>query len=146
MPEEIDRQAIIDAEHLKLLSWGYYISAGVAALACFFGVFYMVMGLAMGTAFSKAAQTGTPADRVAANFPMWFFGIFGLGIFLVAATAAVLKFITGRKIRQRKSKVFCMVIAALGCLEFPYGMALGILTFVLLVRPSVARMFDAPDR
>lgn len=32
MSDEIDRQSIIDEEHLKLLSLGYMISAGAASL------------------------------------------------------------------------------------------------------------------
>ncbi len=32
MSDEINRQSIIDEEHLKLLSLGYMISAGMAAL------------------------------------------------------------------------------------------------------------------
>jgi hypothetical protein len=35
-----------------------------------------------------------------------------------------------------------MVIAALGCLEIPYGTALGILTLMVLGRPSVVKQFN----
>jgi hypothetical protein len=40
MPEEIDRQSILDQEHRKLLSLGYVVSAGFAALSSVLGLFY----------------------------------------------------------------------------------------------------------
>lgn len=144
MPEEAERQALVDAEHLKLLSWGYYISAGVAALFSLLGVFYMLMGAVMGAAIFRAAERAAKPNQFPAAFPLWFFGIFGFVIFLAAITAAVLRFMTARNIRRRKSRVFCIVIAALGCLEFPYGIVLAVFSFVVLSRPSVVRMFNAP--
>ena len=64
MPEEIDRQSIIDEEHLKLLSLGYMISAGVAAFFSFFGLLYLFIGIVMSVAhFPRAATTGRPASR-----------------------------------------------------------------------------------
>jgi len=43
-PEEV-RQAIVDAEHLKLLAVGYCISAGMCALFSLLGLVYMTIGL-----------------------------------------------------------------------------------------------------
>jgi hypothetical protein len=37
-----------------------------------------------------------------------------------------------------------MVIAAIGCLEFPYGTALGVLSLMVLGRESVMKLFTAP--
>lgn len=62
MPEEIDRQSIIDEEHLKLLSLGYMISAGVAAFFSCFGLLYLIIGIVMSVAFSTRPLT-RPARR-----------------------------------------------------------------------------------
>jgi hypothetical protein len=35
-----------------------------------------------------------------------------------------------------------MVVAGLSCLEFPYGTALGVFTFIALSRASVVRLFE----
>jgi len=81
MPEEIDRQSIIDEEHLKLLSLGYMISAGVAAFICLFGLFYVFFGVVMSVALSHAqasAQTGQPPPA----FIGWIFAGVGL-VFLI---------------------------------------------------------------
>ena len=46
-------------------------------------------------------------------------------------------------IKKRKSRVFCMVVAAIECLEIPYGTLIGVCTFIVLDRDSVIRLFDA---
>jgi hypothetical protein len=141
MPEEIDRPSIIDEEHLKLLSLGYMISAGVAAFYSIFGLFYVFIGIVMSVAFSHlpAGKAGEPPSA----FLGWIFAGVGLVVFLPAMGLALARFWTGRCIKQRKSRTFCMVIAALGCLEIPYGTVLGVLSFMVLGRESVAKQFTA---
>jgi hypothetical protein len=144
MPEEIDRQSIIDEEHLKLLSLGYMISAGVAAFLSLFGLLYVFIGIVMSIALSHApASTGSSGEAPPAFVGLIFAGV-GFVLFLFAAGVAFLRFWAAHSIKRRKSRTFCMVIAALGCLEFPYGTALGILTFIVLGRPSVVKQFNAP--
>jgi len=53
MPEELDRQALIDTEHLKLLSLGYMIAGGVSALFSLIGLFYAFMGLSVIRTFRR---------------------------------------------------------------------------------------------
>ncbi len=141
MPEEIDRQSILDEDHLKLVSLGYMISAGMAAFFALFGLFYIVMGLVMGIAFGFAQPSANDHEPPRA-FIGWFFAGLGLLIFLFAMVVALLRFLAGRYVKQRKSRTYCMVIAALGCLEFPYGTALGVLSFIVLGRPSVVKLFS----
>ena len=140
MPEEIDRQSIIDDEQLKLVSLGYMISAGVAAMFMVFGLFYIFLGVAMSIGFSHIPpdKAGNPPPA----FMGWIFAGIGVVFFVLAAGMAVARFWAGRCVTQRKSRTFCLVIAALGCLEFPYGTALGVLSFIVLLRDSVARQFN----
>lgn len=141
MPEEVDRQSLIDEEHLKLLSLGYMISAGVAAFFSFLGLFYVLMGIIMSIALSHipANKAGQPPPA----FLGWVFAGIGLVIFLLAMGMATARFWAARCIKRRMSRTFCMVIAALGCLEFPYGTALSVLSFIVLGRESVAKLFTA---
>jgi len=141
MPEEIDRQSIIDEEHLKLLSLGYMISAGVAAFFSCFGLLYLFIGIVMSVAFSHLPP-GKAGEQPPA-FVGWIFAGIGLVVFLLAIGMAFARFWAGRCIKQRKSRTYCMVIAAIGCLEFPYGMALGVLSFIVLGRASVVKQFTA---
>ena len=141
MSDEIVRQAIIDDEHLKLLSLGYMVSGGFAALFSLFGLMYVFMGVFFTVLIPRVAQTPTKAGELPPAFVGWVLGGVGLVIFLAMITMAAAKFWVALSLRRRKSRTFCIVIAALGCLEFPYGTLLGVLTFIVLGRDSVARLF-----
>ncbi len=111
-------------------------ASGVAAFFAVFSVFYIAMGVVSRAPPDKA---GNPPPA----FVGWMFAVVGLVLFLLAIGMAIARFWAGRCIKQRKSRTFCMVIATLGCLEFPYGTALGVLTFIVLGRASVVKQFDA---
>jgi ABC-type transport system involved in multi-copper enzyme maturation permease subunit len=140
MSDETLRQAIIDEEHLKLLSIGYLVSAGVAALFSLFGLLYVIMGVTMGIIFSEAAKKANESSPPA--FIGWVFGIVGIVIFLLLIAMALLKFQTARCIKRRRSRAFCMVVGAISCLEIPYGTLLGVFTFLVLGRNSVKGLFE----
>ena len=77
--------------------------------------------------------------------PVAFFGIFEW-VYLAGAlffiASAVLTWLSGRWIQQRKGRIFSIVVAALNCLHFPLGMALGICTLIVLNRESVMRLYE----
>jgi len=148
MSEELMRQSIIDEEHLKLLSLGYMISAATAALFSLFGLMYMLMGIAMGAAMSHSHEFAAHTGQAPPAFIGWMVAGIGLVIFLMMIVLAAVKFRAGSCIKKRKSRTFCMVVAGISCLEFPYGTVLGVFTFIVLGRESVARLFNssiAPD-
>ncbi len=142
MPEEVDRQSLIDEEHLKLLSLGYMIAAGVAAFFSLFGLFYVFIGIVTSIVISHAPASPKAGEPPPA-FIGWIFAGVGLVLLLLGAGLAFARFWMARCIKQRKSRTFCLVIAAIGCLEFPYGMALGVLSFIVLGRESVVKQFTA---
>lgn len=139
MPEEYTRQSIIDEEHLKLLSMGYKISAAVSAFYSFFGLFYVLMGAVIGTIISRTQDS---ANKPPAFFG-WIFAAVGLTIFFGGMAIAALKLRAAICIQKRKSRTFCNVVAAIGCLAVPYGTILGVFSFVVLGRASIVRMFSA---
>lgn len=142
MPYDPERQAFADHEHLRLLSIGYYISAAITALFSMIGLMYAFMGAAIGLAVSKAAsEAATQPNQPSPQIVGLIFGAIGVGLFLAMIAMAALKFYAGRCLKQRKSRTFCMVIAALSCLEIPYGTILGVFTILVLERPTVARLF-----
>jgi len=141
MNEAINPQSIVDEEHLKLLSIGYVIAAGFNALFSLFGLFYVFMGIMMGEAFRHVPEMNGKDQP-----PAWLFeGIFaGIGGFIMVMliTFAILKFLAASRIKQRRSRIFILVVAGISCLEFPYGTALGVMTFIVLGRESVIGLFD----
>lgn len=136
------KQSILDEEHLRLLSIGYYISAGISAFFSLFGLMYMFMGVMMGAILSSAVKAGQHADGMPPQMAGWMFGIFGGLFFLFGAGMAIAKFLTGKYLRQRRSRTFCQVVAGITCLSIPFGTALGVATFMVLGKPSVQNLFN----
>ena len=143
MTDAISRQSIVDDEHLKLLSIGYMISAGFSAFVGLFGFFYVFMGIMMAEVFRHAPELNAKPDQPPPAFIGWIFAGIGIVFIVVSLTLAILKFLVASSIKHRKSRVFCMVVAGITCLGFPYGTALGVMTFIALGRESVVRLFDS---
>jgi len=143
MSEQDYRQAIVNEEHLRLLAIGYWVAGGMAAFFALFGLFYVFMGAVVAASFAKIPATSVPPNQPPPAFLPWIFVGIGLGIFLAAATFAALRFWTAVCLKRRTSRTFCLVVAALSCLEFPYGTTLGVFTFMVLGKPSVIQMFGA---
>jgi hypothetical protein len=140
MVEAEIRQAIVDGEHVKILSIAYLVSTGLSVCVSMLGLLYAFMGV-----FFAHALTQVPAASGQVPPPEafgWIFTVFGAGIFVAMNTFALLKYMTYRRLKQHRSRVFCMVVAGLSCLFIPYGTLLGIFTFIVLTRPSVVHMFS----
>jgi hypothetical protein len=143
MSEQDYRQAIVNEEHLKLLAIGYWVAGGMEAFFSLFGLFYVGMGAMFAASFAKIPPVSVPPNQPPPAFVPWIIVGFGLAIFLAAATFAALRFWTAVCLKRRTSRTFCLVVAALSCLEFPYGTTLGVFTFIVLGRPTVIQLFGA---
>ena len=143
MPYDPVQQSFVDDEHLRLLAIGYYVSAAITACFSFIGLFYAMMGAAVGLAISKSASAEGVAqlNQPSPQFLGWIFGAIGIVLFVFMIAMAAMKFYAARCLKQHKSRTFCMIIAAISCLEVPYGTLLGVFTFMVLERPTVARLF-----
>jgi hypothetical protein len=139
MTDQNVRQAIVDNEHLKMLSLAYMVYAGIHAFFSMIGLFYMAIGFIISIALAHGGGPNHPPFFIG-----FFFAGFGLAIFLLMILLAVFKFYAGLCLRRRRSRIFCLFVAAISCIAIPYGTVLGVLTFIVLLRPSVAVSFDAP--
>ena len=137
MVTEFERQSIVDEEHLKLLSIGYWVWGGVmAAYSLFIGAYFMFMGFIF---------TSIPDGADAApDFLRWFFPIVGIVVFGIAGTFAGLQIANGFWIRKRTHHVLSMVVAGFTCAMVPVGTMLGVCSFVVLVRPTVRALYGQP--
>jgi hypothetical protein len=141
MPEEINRESLVDEEHLRLVSLGFLISAGFAALFACFGLFYILIGVAMSIGLSHIPASAGGPNGPPPAFIGWIFGGMGLVFFLLAGGMAFLRFWAAKCVKRRTSRTYCMVIAGISCLEFPYGTAIGVLSLIVLGRDSVVKLF-----
>lgn len=142
MSEELARQSIIDEEHLRLLSLGYMISAGISAFFSLFGLMYVFMGIMMSSIIAHTPQVATKTGQEPPAFIGWLLTGIGLGFFLILIALAAAKFRVGFCVKHRRSRTFCLVVAGITCLGIPYGTILGVFSFMVLGRDSVAQQFN----
>ena len=136
--EQSERQAVIDQEHLRLLPLFYWVSGGFWAL---YGLFMVVYFIFIGAMF-----VSLPFEEAAGPPPAFGWTFIGMGVvaLLFMAVFVALKILAGFWLVKRKNRVATMVAAALSCIEFPYGTLVGVLTFIVLARPSVAALYQSP--
>lgn len=129
-----------DRQHLKLLAIFYYVMAGLQLLGSCAGLFYLGFGI-----FALSAPPDTfrgPNDPE--NIGTIMGGVMiGVGAFILLLTLVfgILQVIAGNNLRKMRGRTLCFVVAGLTCLSVPLGTVLGVFTFVVLSRASVARMF-----
>lgn len=155
MPE--DPQARRDGEHLKLLSLFHYIYGGLTmAVSCIF-IVYIVIGVfalsnpqafnrptpppVAGTTTRPATAAPPPPVRPDLMFGWVFIGIGSVAL-LLGWTTGILSIVSGRSIKRRRRHMFSLVIAGICCLNMPLGTALGVFTFIVLLRESVKAQYN----
>jgi hypothetical protein len=132
-------RAVIDAEHLRLLSIFHFVAAGFACMAFAFASFYLVVFqvvFANPEIWSKAKGGPPPAEVV--TIMRWILGIVALW-FLGSGVGNLLSAIF---LRARRHRTFSMVTAGFNCLHVPIGTALGVFTFIVLGRESVRQLYE----
>jgi hypothetical protein len=125
-----------DQEHLRILSIFWYVAAGLAALMGCFPILHVVAGLVM--IFARVPTK--PGEPPLALFG-WLFFLMGSAFMALGWTGAILAFFTARSLTGRRRLMLCYVAAAVACLSIPFGLILGVFTFVVLSRPTVKASF-----
>jgi hypothetical protein len=141
-PLNTDRQTKQDEDHLRLLSIFHFVVAGLSTVGIgFLGLHYTIMRVVFSNPETWKNQRNMPfpPEQFMRIF-VWFY-LF-IGILLVAA--AVLNVISGMFLHQKKNRLFSIVVAALNCLQIPFGTALGVFTMIVLMRDSVRERYENP--
>jgi hypothetical protein len=125
-----------DEQNLNLLSIFHYVVGGLTALFACIPFIHLAVGIAMLCGKFNGAK-GDPAPRLAGII---FVVVAAVFIFAGWAFATVI-FIAGRKLKARKSRTFCIVVAAIECGMMPFGTVLGVFTIILLMKDSVKPLF-----
>ena len=126
-----------DIKQLNLLAVFHYVVGGIAALLSCMPLMHVFIGLAMlsGRMFRTGNGSGPPP------FMGWMFVIMGTVFILTGWSMAVCIIIAGRKLKRRKHRVFCMVIAGIECVFMPFGTVLGVFTLIALSKDSIKEVF-----
>jgi hypothetical protein len=126
-----------DQQQLHLLGIFWYVFGALAGLCSCLPLVHVGMGIAM--------LTGNFPHRPDQPFPEKAFG----GLIIVFASAFILlgwafsacMIVTARFLHRHKHYTFCLVLAALLCMQAPFGTVLGVFTILVLARPSVQEIF-----
>lgn len=129
-----------DREQIQLLIVFHWIVAAFVALCSLFPILHLIIGIGLVTHRFPAEQPSTEAPFPIEAFG-WFFVAFSVAWILSGITGAVLIVLAARNLARRRRRMFCMVVAGLMCLFFPFGTALGAFTLVVLSRESVRALF-----
>jgi len=125
-----------DLEHLKWLSIGFYVYAGLTALFACFPIIHLVLGIAMITGQMDDGKNSPPP------FFGWFFVGFAAIFILVGWALAIASLFAGKYLKQQKNYTFIFVMAVISCMFAPLGTVLGIFTIIVLLRDSVKHLFE----
>lgn len=132
-----DRQQIIDEEHLRLLSVGYYIAGGLhIAFASIFIIHFAFFVFAASNPDLFPPGNGGPPDAIFHVFA-WVIGTF----ILLGWTFGALTIYAGRGIKYRSRRTFALVMAALNTVAIPVGTIVGVCGLIVLSRISVKRLY-----
>ncbi|NNC87549.1 MAG: hypothetical protein HKN82_03700 [Akkermansiaceae bacterium] len=137
----MNTQEQTDAQHLKLLSIFHYVLAGFYLLGVGFLILhYFMMNAIMTMAEDAPVEPGSPPPPDMEEFMaifVWFYVFMGLACLLLL----VGNILAGNALRARRSRTLVLIVAGVNCLNMPLGTVLGIFTFIVLLRQSVAELF-----
>lgn len=129
-----------DSEHLNLLVIFHWIVAAITGLFALFPLLHLVIGIGLVNGSfpgpSRSEHEPIPAQAVG-----WFFIAFAVVWIVASLTMAFCLALSARSLSRQKRRTFCMVVAAISCVFFPFGTALGVFTLIVLSRPSVRALF-----
>jgi hypothetical protein len=69
----------------------------------------------------------------------------GAALLIGGLLGAALNLVAGRSLTRKQNLTLIQILAGLSCLHVPYGTALGVLTFMVLGRPTVKALFEGRD-
>jgi len=130
-----------DRDQLNLLAIFHYVVAAILGLTGFAALIYVAAGVVMLSLGGEFGGKGGPPPA----FLGWILIAVGALIGVLFWSAAAANVYSGRCLARRRRRLLCFTVAICDCMMFvPYGTLLGIFTIVVLVRPSVIRLFEDP--
>ena len=132
-----------DAPYLYVLKFFYYILAGLSFFSCLVNVYQLIQFQAAQNNFSQALRNVPPG--LLRNAPSSTMALASVVLFFTLCLSFAVclgQLFTASSLKSRRNYTFCLVIAGLSCALGTLGTAVGVATFLVLVRPSVKRMFE----
>lgn len=121
--------------NIELLSTLHYVWGGITLFASLFVLIYVLVGA--GLLFS-----GMGSGELAEQFTGGVFMLFGLFGFLLVVAIGIMSILCGKYLKERRNRMFCLVISALSCANAPLGLLLGIFTIMEIEKPEIKKEFE----
>lgn len=123
--------------HLSTLSVLHYVYGILTCVTGLAMLIFVILGGFLSSDF-VAEQSNDPAAGVVGTV----FQVLGWAAFALIEAWGVLIILSGRWIDQRRNRMGSLIVAALCCLSIPFGLALGIFTFVTLLNQDVEQEYN----
>src|SRR5438046_2416141 len=137
--ETVDRQRLLDEEHLRLLALFHYISGGVTLVFSLgFGIMFSFFWFMTAHLPPRVSSTGQTLPNVAP--PVAFFVMFA-AFFALGLIYGIVEIYVGRCISRRQRRVFSLVASLPRLITIPYGVLLSVFTIIVLERTSVKELY-----
>jgi len=124
-------------DKLRLLSIFHYIVGAIVAMFSVLALPFLILAYPAALVSRQLNEGGTTPPLG------WLFALIGCAQLLIIGTFAALIIAAGRSLANHKRYTFCLVIAVIECLFFPFGTILGAFTLILLTRPPIKQLFGA---
>lgn len=139
MTTDLQKQRMLDEEHLRLLSMFHYISGALTILfSCIFIIHLALLGFLMSNPDVFGAPPTPEADpRMVISVMFYIFLAFVLlGIFY-----GIVQIVSGRFLARYRYRTFSLIAAIPNTLLIPYGTMLGVMILIVLGRDSVKALY-----
>lgn len=130
-----------DAENLSLLGTFHYVVAAFAAIMAMIPLIHLTIGTAL-----LLVSFINPKSMFPLTFVGGVFVLVASFLILLGLTFAACLFLAGRFLRERRHYYYCLTVAGVSCVFFPYGTVLGVFTLVNLTKKEVKEMFNDEKR
>ncbi len=131
---EIERQEVIDNEHLKIMSIVHF----VYSIPSFFVSMYLLLYAVMMPFIAMTDSTIDESENVIFICMAVGFGLASLFSILTSIGLIV----SGISIRKRKFRILSLIVSLPLFLSFPIGTLVGVLSIILFNRPSIKKLYS----
>lgn len=121
--------------NMELISTFHYVWGGLKLFAALFVLIYVFFGLGL---IFGGVETGDPGMQIGGIFML----LFGIVLTLIIVALGIMSILCGKYLRERRNRMFCLVMSGLACANAPIGTMLGIFTILEIEKPEIKKEFE----
>lgn len=127
--------------HLSTLSILHYVYGAFVCVGGCFALIFIFLGSFLGSDFLASNSGEAPPEWLGG-----FFQVLGWVLFALIEAWGILTILSGTWIAKGKNRTGTLVVAGFNCLNIPFGIALGIFTFVVMMDEEVKQAYTGLAR